>query len=47
MQERPCDPVFNSLVDNTFCDVANGFADVTPAQAAAWGSYMANNVEKC
>jgi parallel beta-helix repeat protein len=47
MAERPCDPVFNNIVGNTYCDIPNGFADVTPAQVAAWGSYMADNMEHC
>ena len=47
MSERPCDPVFNNIVGNTYCGLRTGFTGVTTAQVAAWGSYMADNMEHC
>eukprot|EP00039_Didymoeca_costata_P020978 m.343007 g.343007 ORF g.343007 m.343007 type:complete len:652 (-) comp22208_c0_seq1:127-2082(-) len=43
---RPCTPVGNKIVDNTYCNTT-GFCTMTAAQAAEYDSIIANNVNQC
>eukprot|EP00051_Salpingoeca_urceolata_P010906 m.134011 g.134011 ORF g.134011 m.134011 type:complete len:686 (-) comp16903_c0_seq2:1300-3357(-) len=45
-KDHPCVPVYNSVVDNTYCRAAR-FTDVSTANQKAWLENYANNVEKC
>jgi hypothetical protein len=47
LDEQPCAPFNNTVANNTFCDVAAGFTNLSPAQAASWNDTLANNSQSC
>jgi hypothetical protein len=47
LSDRPCVPVNNSLIGNTFCIAPGGFVDQTNATVTSWGSRMINNTQRC
>ena len=47
LKDRPCVPVNNSVVANTFCIATGGFIDQSNTTITSWGSSMRDNVQKC
>jgi len=44
-QDHPCVPVYNEVVDNTYC--GGTFIDISTDQAKQWLDTVANNSMKC
>ena len=45
MQDMPCVPVYNSIVNNTYC--GGKFIDITEEQEQQWLDTVSDNVQKC
>lgn len=45
--DHPCVPVYNQLVNNTYCSLISGFIDASSADTDKWLDVVKDNVEKC
>lgn len=47
LDNTPCEPRGNSIMNNTYCKCPDGFLDRTEAVIESWGSVAAGNTEQC
>ena len=43
LQDHPCVPVNVSVIGNTCCNCSNAVVNISPKDASAWYSVVANN----
>jgi hypothetical protein len=47
LEDAPCEPRGNSIMNNTYCQCSDGFLDQTEAVIESWGSVAGGNTEQC